>query len=296
MKKGYLYIAATAFLFSTAEIAAKMVANQLNPFQLVFLRFLIGGVFLLPFALLDVKKRKLKLGANDWLFFALTGFLGVAVSMSLFQLSLMYATASAVAVLFSTNTIFTSLFAVLVLKERFTWSAALAIALGLTGVAFIVNPFSLSPDVTGMALAVASAMLFALYGVVGTSRVAKYGGFILNSFSFLMGVLMMLPVMLLCGAPVLAGVNRSNVLIVLYMGVFVSGLGYLCYLSAMKETSAIETSAVFFIKPALAPLLASAVLGDIIGLNLVYGIALIVAGAVVMFWRKRAGGGKAKGI
>jgi drug/metabolite transporter (DMT)-like permease len=288
LKKGYLYIAATAFLFSTAEIAAKMVADQLNPFQLVFLRFFIGGVFLLPFALRDVRRRGLKLGVKDWLFFALTGFVGVAVSMSLFQLSVLYASASAVAVIFSTNTIFTSLFAVLVLKERFQWSAALAIALGLAGVACILNPFSLSPDILGMALALVSAAVFALYGVISTAKVAKYGGFILNSFSFLAGVLMMLPVMLLCGVPVVSGINSGNILIVLYNGIFVTGLGYFCYLSAMQETSAIQTSAVFFIKPALAPLLAMAVLGDALGLNFAYGVALIIAGAFVMFWRKRA--------
>lgn len=289
MKKGYLYIAATALLFSTAEIASKMVASQLNPYQLVFLRFLIGGVFLLPFALMDIKKRALKLGWKDLGFFALTGFIGVAVSMSIYQLSLMHASASAVAVIFSTNTIFTSLFAVVVLKERFTWSTALAIALGLIGVAFILNPFSMNPDLLGMGLALLSSVLFALYGVIGTSRVAKYGGFILNSFSFLAGVLMMLPVMLLCGVPVVAGVNRGNIITVLYMGIFVTGLGYLCYLSAMKETSAIETSTVFFIKPALAPLLAMAVLGDTVGMNFLYGIVLIVAGALVMFRRKLAG-------
>jgi drug/metabolite transporter (DMT)-like permease len=66
----------------------------------------------------------------------------------------------------------------------------------------------------------------------------------------------------------------------------VTGLGYFFYLSAMKETSAIETSAVFFIKPALAPLLALAILGEALKANVFVGMAFIAASAFVMF-RKR---------
>lgn len=286
MKKGYLYIIATAFLFSTAEIASKLVANQINPFQLVFLRFLIGGMFLLPFAIVDIKKRKLKLGVGDFLFFALTGFLGVTVSMSIFQFSLLFSKASAVAVIFSTNTIFTALLAVLILKEKFTKNAALAIALGVAGIASMLYPFALGNDLAGLALSLAAAVTFALYGIVGTKRVAKYGGFILNSFSFLAGVLLTLPIMGLAHTPLVSGINSGNIFVVIYYGIVVTGIGYFCYLTAMKETSAIETSAVFFIKPALAPALALLVLGDAIKTNVLFGIVFIAAGAFIMFWKR----------
>ena len=286
MKKGYLYIVATAFLFSTAEIASKMIDPPLNPFQLVFLRFLIGGLFLLPFAVVEIRKRKLRLGVRDWLFFALTGFLGVVVSMSVFQLALLYSDASVVAVIFSVNTVFTSVFAVLVLKERFTANAGAALALGLIGVTAMLYPFTAGANLLGIVLSLASAAVFALYGVIGTKRVARYGGYILNSFSFLAGVVMMLPVMAVAGAPVFDGLTWSNLPVVLYYGIFVTGLGYFCYLSAMKETSAIETSAVFFIKPALAPVLALLTIHEAIKLNKLLGIVLIVAGAFILFWRR----------
>ena len=51
MNKGYIYILITAFAFSTMEIVGKMISNQLNPLQMTFLRFFIGGLILLPFAL-----------------------------------------------------------------------------------------------------------------------------------------------------------------------------------------------------------------------------------------------------
>lgn len=48
----------------------------------------------------------------------LTGFLCVVVSMTLFQLAVVYDKASTVAVLFSCNPIFAILFALLILREK----------------------------------------------------------------------------------------------------------------------------------------------------------------------------------
>lgn len=288
MKRGFLYIAATAFLFSTMEIASKLIVNEIDPFQLVFLRFLVGGLFLLPFALVDVRRQGLKLGPRDLLFFVGVGFLGVTASMSLFQAALLYAKASVVAVVFSCNTIFTSLFAVLILKERFSWRSAVAIGLGLVGVVVILNPLNMNPDFRGIALACASAVLFALFGVIGTTRVGRYGGFVLNSFSFLAGVVLLLPFLLLTHRPLVAGIDGGNIWVLLYLGVFVTGIGYACYLTAMRRTSAIETSAVFFIKPALAPLLAWAILGERPTVGMAAGVVAIVLGAGLLFRGRQA--------
>ncbi len=42
MKKGYMYIALTTLIFSTMEIALKLVSDDFNPIQLTFTRFFIG--------------------------------------------------------------------------------------------------------------------------------------------------------------------------------------------------------------------------------------------------------------
>ena len=54
-KKEVLYIILTALLFSTMEVALKVAGNDLDPFQLTFIRFFMGGLFLLPFALKEMK-------------------------------------------------------------------------------------------------------------------------------------------------------------------------------------------------------------------------------------------------
>ena len=61
MKRGYLYIAVTTLLFSSMEVALKLISGQFNPIQLNFSRFIVGGLVLIPFAV-----RELKSAAGSW--------------------------------------------------------------------------------------------------------------------------------------------------------------------------------------------------------------------------------------
>lgn len=58
MKKSWIYIISAIILFSTMEIALKQIAGDFNPMQLTLTRFLIGGIFLIPFAVNRMKKKR----------------------------------------------------------------------------------------------------------------------------------------------------------------------------------------------------------------------------------------------
>ena len=116
---GYVYIVAATILFSTMEIALKTIAGRFNALQLNFLRFLIGGLFLLPFALASMKKRGSVLRGSDLGFFALTGLTCVVLSMTMYQLAIQFCKASIVAILFSCNPVFVVPLAAIFLKSGF---------------------------------------------------------------------------------------------------------------------------------------------------------------------------------
>ena len=100
-KQGFLCIAFTTLMFSLMENALKFISGDLNPVQITFSRFLFGGVVLLPFALRKLgrlKEQGVYMEQKDLCYFAFLGFVGMAVSMSLYQLSILYANASVVAV------------------------------------------------------------------------------------------------------------------------------------------------------------------------------------------------------
>ncbi|MDA8426774.1 MAG: hypothetical protein M0Z80_11620 [Treponema sp.] len=57
LRRGYAYIALTTLLFNSMEIALKSMAGRFNPVQLTLLRFLAGGLLLLPFAAREPQAR-----------------------------------------------------------------------------------------------------------------------------------------------------------------------------------------------------------------------------------------------
>lgn len=287
MKKGYVYIILTAIIFSTMEIGGKMISLEINPFQLTFIRFLIGGLILLPFSIKELKARNIKLKANDILFFLGLGVLSIVICMSFYQLAVLYTKASTVAVVFSTNPIFTIPFAFFILKESITKKTVVSLSLSVLGIIFILNPLKFSSDFKGILLALLAAVTFSLYSVIGKLRVEKYGGFISNCFTFLLGDAVLFIGVLWFKIPIIHGINSSDIIQIIYLSIVGTGLGYVFYFLSMKETSAIAASTVFFIKPALAPILSLIILHETIPLNTLLGIIFILWGSYISIYSKK---------
>lgn len=301
MKKGYLYIALATFFFSSMEVALKLSAGNFNAIQLTFLRFLIGGIVLIPLAVNEMKKKNLKIHPTDLSFFFLTGFICVVVSMILFQLSVVYAPASVVAVLFSCNSVFVVMFAYLFLREHIHKHTIISIIISLLGMAIIVNPLHFTGSAVGVICAFGAAITFALYNVVGRTRSDRFGGITLTCLSFLCGCVEMLVIIALShipgiaagmkGAglsifsaiPIFSGISLHSLPALLYVGICVTGLGYTFYFLAMEATSAATTSLVFYIKPVLAPIFACAILGEAITSQMMVGIVFIIIGSLIAF-------------
>ena len=301
MKKGFLYILLATFFFSTMEIALKLTSSTFQAIQLTFLRFLIGALVLLLPAIRESKQRNTPFGANDWLFFAGTGFLCVIVSMTFFQLAVLYSPAGVVAALFSCNSVFGILFALPLLGEKIKKFTVISLCLSVLGMLVIADPTHLSGSMSGLLMIFGAAVTFALYNVVGRTRSARYGGITVTCVSFLFGGAEMLILIFVSripsvaalmkniglsvfsDIPILRGITLQNLPGLLYVGIFVTGLGYAFYFLAMETSGAATAALVFYIKPVLAPLFALALLKEPISLQMAAGIVLILAGSFVSF-------------
>ncbi|MGL4369028.1 MAG: EamA family transporter, partial [Spirochaetota bacterium] len=78
---GLSCLVVTILLFSTFEVTSKVLAPYMNPLQITFSRFLIGGIVLLPFALARMKRKHLELSVRDFTNIGLLGFVNIVVSM-----------------------------------------------------------------------------------------------------------------------------------------------------------------------------------------------------------------------
>jgi len=301
LKRGAVYVVFSTLFFSTMEIALKLLATKINPVQMTFLRFAVAAVVLSPLALRGIRAKGLRLRLDDYAFFAVSGFVCVVVSMIFFQFAVLYAQASVVAVLFSCNPVFVIPFAYLALREKIHLSTWATMLLSVIGMVCIIGPGSGSTSMAGVTLTLLSAMTFAIYGVLGRARGARYGGIALTCFSFVFGSLELLLLILLsrvpavadalravglpsfAAVPLLAGITWSALPGLVYIAVCVTGLGYMFYFLAMEKTSAAIGSVVFYIKPALATALAFFVLGEPLGANKLWGIGFIAVGSAIAF-------------
>ncbi|QHI71231.1 DMT family transporter [Aminipila terrae] len=293
MKKIGLYIFLTAFLFGTMEVALKLAGNGLDSFQLTFLRFFIGGILLMPFAVNEIKKNQTRLELKDFGYLLILGIICIPVSMLFFQLGVMHSNASTASVIMCINPLFTMIFAHFMSDEKFNKKKLVVLLWGILGLIFMVRPWDIQKGNTtvGIFFMLIAAATFGLYTVVGKNSIKKMGIMAQTSISFILGSLVLLIIMIFMDKPILQGV-KDNVILVMYISVFVTGLGYYFYFASIKLSDATTGSIAFFIKPAIAPVIAVIILGDKLLWNTYLGIALILIASYLNIYNKRTEGKK----
>ncbi len=281
----YLMIAILAF--SSFEVSSKLIGSQINPTQLTFFRFLIGGLILLPFTIRNIRKNKIAFTKKDFFILLLLGFMLVFVSMNMAQYGIVYTAASVSAVIFSSNAIFVSLFSAILLKEALTWKKVLGLLIGAAGLVITFgNIFSgqeISPTyILGIVLVVTSMLVFSLYTVLSKKTAKKIGSLTVTSLSSILGSLTLLPLMAATGVNPFDFDLLSILPQFLYICIFVTGIAYYCYFEAIAHLDTSLGSMTFFIKPPLASILAAAFLGEVITSNIIIGIVLILIGMFIV--------------
>ena len=297
-KKGYLLILLAAAMYSTTEVALKLLGGAFAPMQLTCERVLVGGFFVLPFALREMKRKDIRPDRSDWGYFALMGFLTVTLHMSFLQLAVMHMDASATAAIYSGNPVFAILAAHFILREPVKKNHLLAIGLELTGILFILNPTHLELSVRGFVEIICATVLFAMYGTLCKLRMKKLGSVVISCFNMLLGGAEMLAILLLGKIPAIAalyercglglfarvsltdGFTLRSTLLMLYVGIFCAGFGFLLMAKITEYTSAIEASFIYLLKPPIATALAVLIFQEFISVNRIVGIAFFMAASL----------------
>jgi drug/metabolite transporter (DMT)-like permease len=290
--KSNLYSLLAICIWSSLELAGKLLGEGISPFAITAWRFLIGGAVILPFAVAQGLKDKVKLTVSSILTLGALGILNVVVSMLLLQLAIYYGKASLTAIIVSMNPLFVSLFAFIIIKEKLTRYQLYSLALGFAGLVVIVigeqdlslGSFENLP--LGITFAVLAGITFALYTVLTKRAVSMYGNRIANSASFLIGGAVLTGLNLIIGKSMLFEPIARNIILILYLGIIVTGVAYLLYFEGMKELSAARASVYFFLKPALASILAYIFLAEHLSLIQTIGIILVMLALSRRVWMK----------
>lgn len=278
-KIGTLSLLGGVGLFSTVEVASKVIGPGVDPIVLTFIRFFVAGVLLIFMSLPELRRKSTPFGRKDYSIFLMNGLVGITFALSLFHTAILVLDkAASAAVIFCINPVFVVILARYINHEPWSGRKWMGVCLGAAGVfcfSYESGVFSWT-SLNGLSLMVLSAFLFALSTCISRRVVGRYGALVLMGFSSLMGSLILFPLVFFRVAmDGLAGVIGAA-LPILYVTLFGTALAYFLYYYGLMKTSAQRGAMIFFLKPVLASFLAVLILGETINPYMMGGIVLIL--------------------
>lgn len=265
----YLYLLFTLLAFSSIEVVSKPLMGKIDPFFMTAFRFLIGGLVLMFFVKEDVEKK-------DFIPVTFIGILNSVISMTSLQLSVKYSNASTAATLVASNPIFVSLFAWLILKEKYHLRKYIGIFLGFVGL-FVFSFGKIAGDSwLGIFYGLLAASTFGLYTVLMRKYTKKYGALKVTAYSSLVSSFVYILLLLSFKQFKIPNIEASNWLIMIYLGLIVTGVAYLTFFKAMEEVGTAQSSRIFFLKPVVATILALILLGEKLSIVKIIGMIIVL--------------------
>ncbi len=177
------------------------------------------------------------------------------------------------------------MFAIPILKEKPNKNKVIALVLGIVGV-LACTELSSATSLESMFYGVISALSFSLYTVLSQKFTKKFGGIVQTSIVFLVGSIILLIALIFLRVDIVPSFSQYTLTILIYLGVFITGIGYVCYFKAIEKGGVIMASLTFFAKPILTPFVALAINGIVPDLKVFVSVICIVVASYYATYKK----------
>ncbi|UCB58723.1 MAG: DMT family transporter [Thermoplasmatales archaeon] len=287
-KISYLYISLTVLFWGSTAAVGKLLLTNLNNFQLLFFISLFGTISLFIIVLIQKKIEIIKTyNLRNYCYFALMGFIGVFLYHALLFAGLSVAPASEVFIVNYTWPIWVVVFAVIIMKEKLNINKILAIIICFIGVYVVVTHgdfFNFSGiNINGDLFALAGAISYGLFSVMGQ----RYNYEVFTSMMFYFGFSFIYTLIFTVAFSTIPIVTSYEIIGLIWMGVFATGLAFAVWFLAIKHGDIIEMSNIVFITPFISLIYIYFLLGEEILLFSVIGLIIIILGIFLNNnWRK----------
>jgi O-acetylserine/cysteine efflux transporter len=215
--------------------------------------------------------------------FQLAGFFALA------HAAVAWVPAGRTAVLSNVTTIWMVPLSLLVLHEPMPARRWVAAAIGLLGVVVLVGPWAIDwqsrPVLIGHAFLLGAGLSWSIAIVIMRRWVPRLAMLELLPWCFGLAAIALLPLMLLHGGPGRWTPRAAGAMA--FIGFVAGPFGTLCIMEATRRLPAMVSSVGFLAGPAVALVLATLLLGETIGPDLILGTALILAGVAIAAWPRR---------
>jgi len=271
-------------LWAASYVAAKFALRDTSVNIMLALRMGIAALVLLPFLIMRRKQLNLTRQAiPQLLMLALVGFV---INKLLEYGGLALTTASDVALLITSESIFTATLSWLILRERFKPLTGFALLLGFFGVYLIVER-SLIPNIpsgggawriVGDLLVVLALLVEAFYTIRGKVLLVKYSPLLITAASIVVSMIFWTPVA--AWEIVITGWHPIGLLAwlsIAWMAILSTAVAYLLWFKGLAKIDGSAAASTLFVQPLLGIILAIVLLHDQLTYMTVIGGILIIS-------------------
>jgi drug/metabolite transporter (DMT)-like permease len=281
--KIYLKLLLTAIFWGGAFVAGRLVAQNVGPYSIAFLRFAIASVLLLLLTWI-IEGTLPKLKRSQVIPIILLGIIGIFIYNVLFFKGLKIIEAGRAALIIATCPIFITIFSAAFLKEKISLVNGLGIIISVYGAAIVISKGNISRIFEG-SLGLGELYIFCCvlswvtYSLIGKTVMRNLSPLVSVSYSCSIGAIALLVPAFSEGlARNILSQSALDWLCISYMGVFGTVIGVVWYYQGVERIGPTKTGLFINFVPISAILCAFFILKEPITLSLAIGAVLVISG------------------
>ena len=287
IKKDWLRFWASGLIWSTSFLWIKIAVSEVSPLVLVDFRASFAALGMLLIILLTRSQRIPWQRLRRWLgFYALLGFINVAVPFVLISWGEQYISSGIASVLNSTTPLFAVMLTTFLLPEdRLNLAKLIGLLVGFAGVVVLFLPElkgGVVLDVLSMAAVLVASLFYAISGILikrkGQNLPSEYQ--VLLQFTF--AAIITWALTLLFERPVHLPQLPLTWAALLWLGLLGSSLASLFYFQLIHSAGPTRATMVTYIPPLVGLILGAIILGEALSWWTLVGGAMILAGIIAV--------------
>jgi drug/metabolite transporter (DMT)-like permease len=292
--KYYILLILAMIFWGGSWVSAQIVVSIAPPMTVGFFRFFTASLIFLPLLLVTQQKSQRPYTSRDFKLFFVLGVIGVFGYGILFLLGMQFTTAAQGSIIAGINPVTVSLLAFLILQERLTprWRY-IGFLFSFLGIVFVVGvqaflDFQLE-YLIGNVILICAMFTWGSYSILGKSVMKERSslettamGIFFGTPIFFIGALFeqfwTLPIMY----------DPTFWLNILYMGLFVTVLGFLFYFLGIKNLGASKSAVFISMVPVFGTLFSILLLHEPIHITFLIGLILVIVGILFINYPRKA--------
>ena len=292
--KYYILLILAMVFWGGSWVSAQIVVSVAPPMTVGFFRFFTASLMFLPLLLVTQRESLHTYRARDYKLFFVLGLIGVFGYGILFLIGMQFTTAAQGSIIAGINPVTVSLLAFLILQERLApkWRYT-GFIFSFLGIVFVVGVQALLDFqlefLIGNLILIGAMFTWGSYSILGKSVMKDRSsvettamGIFFGTLLFFIGALFeqfwILPVMY----------DPTFWLNIIYMGLFVTVLGFLFYFLGIKNLGASKSAVFIALVPVFGTLFSFLLLHEPIYPTFFIGLVLVIVGILFINYPRNA--------